>query len=763
MCKKLIYLISFVLVLSLAGVPAFADKYSSQYNVARVLGSQATELPVVIPHPQAMARAGKENIVLGENGRIVTQIVPAEREGFFGEAADLIKLSLKQRGFAEKSDSAATKVFITANSMTTEKTSTPQPEVLALTPAEKAALGKSDQAYVIRMKPGEESVIWIVGASPLGAYYGATTLVQLIETHRPNRATVGNIEVQDYPDIPYRMCADWELDVDVGTNCYDWGDGLDAFIARSKRKIDMCSRYKVNMVRFLGGRIAPGPDYMKQRYAMIKRFALELNRYARRKGVALQYDSVSWGRDYCSIGTPMDTALMASEPWILNREHYPDGKIYKCIGRYAPGTAGSCLSNDELTQAIVDRHRRFVEDNEPGSIYLHHIDVTSYDLYPGALVPAWKGRCERCRQKYPDDEPFSPTGFAGAVANLYNTITAELKSVKNSTSGYDAARDLRIVFTSPCYGDQPGYGWAHKSDADWDKVLKYFQEIGRQVKDKENVHLTFREEFKRVDNKGLKTEEMARYLSEVRWPHGVFMFPIQGGGFWVDNHMLVSSPVLTEIYRGASVIYNFNGHVHSEVQVLANVNYAWNHHAPGCVDPMPFEGRALQAEASQYASGLKHSDYIYGRFLSAACAKLYGEKAAPYMAQMFRLEKEKGPILSVMTALVTHHMRNKSPYDWAAQAERNRRAKVLVDKALAVCDAEAKEDLDWLSKCLEVGARICDFYHLVYRRKLPGAEINAKANELLAWLDENFQFQKTEPDGGDPAIWKSLVTRAQRR
>ena len=34
MCKKLIYLISFVLVLSLTGVPAFADEFDSQYNVA---------------------------------------------------------------------------------------------------------------------------------------------------------------------------------------------------------------------------------------------------------------------------------------------------------------------------------------------------------------------------------------------------------------------------------------------------------------------------------------------------------------------------------------------------------------------------------------------------------------------------------------------------------------------------------------------------------------------------------------------------------
>jgi len=134
------------------------------------------------------------------------------------------------------------------------------------------------------MKPGEPSAIWIIGASPLGAYYGATTLVQLIETAAPARAVVGNIEVRDYPNIPHRMCADWVLNADWDVNGYDWGDGLDAFLARSKRKIDMCSKHKVNRIRFLGGRIAPGPDYMDDRYPMIQRFALTLNRYARRKG-----------------------------------------------------------------------------------------------------------------------------------------------------------------------------------------------------------------------------------------------------------------------------------------------------------------------------------------------------------------------------------------------------------------------------------------------------------------------------------------------
>jgi len=70
------------------------------------------------------------------------------------------------------------------------------------------------------------------------------------------------VEVCDYPDIPYRMSADWVLQWDWEVNGYDWGDGLPAFLERCQRKIEFCSRYKVNRVRFLGGRIASGEGPM---------------------------------------------------------------------------------------------------------------------------------------------------------------------------------------------------------------------------------------------------------------------------------------------------------------------------------------------------------------------------------------------------------------------------------------------------------------------------------------------------------------------
>ena len=45
---------------------------------------------------------------------------------------------------------------------------------------------------------------------------------------------------------------------------------------------------------------------------------------------------------------------------------------------------------------------------------------------------------------------------------------------------------------------------------------------------------------------------------------------------------------------------------------------------------------------------------------------------------------------------------------------------------------------------------------------IPHPQAMARAGKEDILLGENFKFQKTEPEGGDPAIWKSLVTRVQR-
>jgi hypothetical protein len=228
--------------------------------------------------------------------------------------------------------------------------------------------------------------------------------------------------------------------------------------------------------------------------------------------------------------------------------------------------------------------------------------------------------------------------------------------------------------------------------------------------------------------------------------------------------MLVSSPVLTEIFRGSGVLYNFNGHAFSDVQVLANANYAWNHRAPGWVDPEPLAGTKLAAEAQRYATGAAHSEHLYGHFLETVCARLYGREAAECMADVFRLERDRGPICPTVSWL--ERLATNGQYDWHGQAARNLAAQELVDRALAVCDPSAKEDLLRLSRCLNVAARFCRLLYAVHH---PGPDddawrrsVEAGADELRAMLEKDFQFQKSEPDGGDAGCWLPLGSRIRR-
>ena len=155
---------------------------------------------------------------------------------------------------------------------------------------------------------------------------------------------------------------------------------------------------------------------MKDRYEKIKRFALELNRYARRKGVALQFSSCSSGVDYCGWGVPY------SQPWGINRESYPDGAVYACVG----GTCGACLSNEALARMIA----------RPAAIGARRgagLNLLAQPR-PGPLCGIGRG-VEGPLPAMPRAIPrrravFLRAATAGAAAGLYNRIVAELNEVK---------------------------------------------------------------------------------------------------------------------------------------------------------------------------------------------------------------------------------------------------------------------------------------------------------------------------------------------
>ncbi|MCL5098688.1 MAG: glycoside hydrolase family 20 zincin-like fold domain-containing protein [Candidatus Omnitrophica bacterium] len=689
--------------------------------------ADAPALPIVIPYPQCLERTDGDPLMLGERGQIAVELPRHGTDGFLGESIKLIESRLAQGGLSNQADRVATRIELVIG--TPEGQGVSRQNGPRTSAAEAAVLQRGSQAYVIRMTPGNPARIEIIGSAGLGVYYGATTLVQLFQVESGGRITVPCVRVQDYPDIPYRMSADWVLKYDWEVNGYDWGDGLESFINRCKRKIDLCSLYKVNMVRFLGGRMLPDTPGSAERFKRLERFALELNRYAAQRGVILQYSMSILGRHYYNWGNAY------TEPWLESREYYPDGPRFDCIGKRVQNCA-SCPSNLAQRKIILEKIKQFIRKSEPRAIYLHHMDhfAESYAY----IKEVWtQDRCAHCRQLFPDDEPMSPRGLAGAMAQYYSAVVRELKSVKNPESGYDASRDLMICFASPLYTLCSNQGSVYACFIFSKMIL--------------------REQYNRWDEHGLRTDEMARALADAGWPNAVFMFAVQGGGFLPDHYLLVSSPVLTGIFHGATTLYNFNGQVHSEVQVLANVNYAWNNRAPGSIDPQGLPGRALEAAAQGYAGGAKHSDYLYGPFLETACERLYGGEAAPYLAQMYRLERDQGPLLPVLTAI---EVIPPAGYDWAGQAKRNRQAASLVNQALRVCTEEAKADLAWLSRCLEAGARMSEFYDLAYGRRLPAPELDESGGRLREWLEQQFEFQITEPDGGDVGQWLGLITRA---
>ena len=543
----------------------------------------------------------------------------------------------------------------------------------------------------------------------------------------PGKVVLPDVEIQDYPDIPGRMCANWVLAYDWEVNGYDWGDGFDAFVKRCKRKIDFCSRYKVNRVRFLGGRISPGPPYMKDRYEKIKRFALELNRYARRKGVVLQFSSSSCGVDYLGRGG--------------STRGFSTGRVIR---------TGQCTLAWEGPAGPACRTRPWCRLSPDASgnwckTWNRVRSTCTTSTWPPMLNWSRLGRrrCPRCRQQFPDDEPYSARGYAGAVAGLYNRIIAELKTVKCPESGYDAARDLEIVFASP------GYSYWPESDAQWENDLKYFSEIGRQLTDKRNVQITFREQYHRLDNRGLAHRGDGPGFAMRRLAPCPLRVRRAGGGF-PRTQTTCSSPVPCSRGRGtarrrsttSTATYTPNCKCWP-TSTMRGTTACWARSTRSRSPAARFVKRRRNTRQAQ-----RHSDFLFGRFLDAACAALYGERAAASMAAMFRLECDKGPILPCV-AWIDFHWQD-SAYPWRAQAERNRQAKQLVDRAAAACDTAAKADLVWMSRCLEVSARFCTLCDALHREKLPWADIDARAGELLAWLDANFQFQVAEPDGGGP-------------
>ena len=138
-----------------------------------------------------------------------------------------------------------------------------------------------DQGYVLHTIP-EKSQVWLVGSGARGVLYAVATLLQLMALD-DDCLRLPTCQVRDWPDVPWRMAADWLLEAELRMWAYDWGDGRRAYVGRIKRQLDFCLRHKINAVAF------DGYGWVAERFPGYSAMMRELNAYARARHQALLY------------------------------------------------------------------------------------------------------------------------------------------------------------------------------------------------------------------------------------------------------------------------------------------------------------------------------------------------------------------------------------------------------------------------------------------------------------------------------------------
>ena len=474
-----------------------------------------------------------------------------------------------------------------------------------------------EQGYLIENR-GDAPVL-LYAESDRGCLNAVATLLQLF---RPTSrgATLGTVRIRDYPEFRFRGNK-WTIWAELGVWSYDWGDGIEAFRKRTIRKLDMSVLYKINMVIFdgLGWDTQLFPEY-----APLMR---DLNREARLRGISLVHTGQSSG--FCLSRNMIDPNIYRGEV-LQNRDHYPDGDKYQCIG--GDIYSGTCLSNDELIernlQSIVD----FVEAVEPTSLYVHQLDILNL---PQSM---WDSRCPSCRAKWPSDRLDTEDGMAGAYAHYYSDLIRRINAVESA--GYRAESDCLLMIVSPGYMDA-----VEVSDTEWEFALKYWATVSRLMTYSANVSLGFREMFFNHGDQNRRITQLNAAINDSGNGHHTSIIHFYGGDGWQSEQLFLATPALNSMFLGAEMLLTASGHAFQEPQQLLNAEFMWNPLAsPYRLGAEPENYDDFLTLYNESRLGSFAPDQIFGRggFLEIACEKLYGDVAGPTMAKLFGLRGKTG-------------------------------------------------------------------------------------------------------------------------
>ena len=617
--------------------------------------------PYIIPDPQFVSFQARDILVPNRAAALV--IVPSTAPTFKEDLAQRIILTRLQElgavpdiaAVAQPPGPVPEKAQATIFLVNYDK----RPDLPLLDEADRQVLEDPrnlEQNYVIRTQGNR---VFLVGSNDQGLLYAATTLIQLID-RREEEIRITTSHIRDFPSFKYRVASDWLLNNEINRWAYDYGDGREKYLARAKRKLDFCLLYKINAVRFegFGWALDRAPGYN----SLIK----ELAKYSRQRGIRLFHGGYGAGYalgTYQFFGGTSEGGAPSYQGRIFyNRESYPDGEIYSCLGHpfedeqyfgrlpadFTRGL-GTCRSNEPLNRLKAEELAAYVRALEPGGLYIHNEDVDNYR----DAEPEWKNRrCDRCRKKWPNDDLKAPDGGAGALAHGFNALLDAVFTVRNEETGYDAKRDCFVGLISPGYvtygtGESELYSIKTVPEAheDWNNLLALWTNVGKQLTYQvPEVQIGFREIWPLEETRERWVPALQSRFDRHDLKIGTYFLVFQGADFTYNDYPFVTSPLTNVMFEGATTIENSSGSFAQEPMQLLNAAYGWNTRAHGIFIPATTHSESRQ----NYMRGtfnLHEPEEIVGDngFLGRACRKIYGEQAGAFMYRynrLYRVQRE---------------------------------------------------------------------------------------------------------------------------
>lgn len=554
----------------------------------------------IIPSPQFVSAVLTE----GETtlDRIKTIYISEELEGAAGETLKFLPVLEKVE--LEKAD-----LIVTTDKAIADKMCIIDEEWFKNPNAE-------EQGYIIKgLKNGS---ILLFAHSHMGIMYAISTLIQI-------PAVESEFEIKDYPDFRYRGNK-WLIWNETEVWSYDFGDGIEEYKKRIIRKLDMCLKYKINMVVFDGW----GADL--ERTAYYKDLMRYFNKEARKRGIHLIFGAYTMG-----YGLSAHTFGKHFGKVYKNIKNYPYGEEYDCLGTYISDKNknngvpyitgrrfGTCLSNEAMMDDKLKELRSFIKEVQPGAIYLHNMD--SHLI----TQKMWLTRCDECRKKWPNDDVLAKDGMAGAFAFFFDRLNSSLQNIV--ADDYNSDRDLLIFNVSPGYmSDDIDDIEVEKASEFWKKVLEYSTV-------KNNVFPTFREMYYNKENDCLRVPDVVAKKFKGEHDFCVINFS-GGGGFYTDKLFFVSS-IFSYMFKGAEVLITCSGSSFQEPLQLFNAEYMWNSTNSSFYNvenvPTNYEQFMEMYQDCRYTRFRPVEIYGDGGMLDVICQKLYG-KHAKAMSKLFKL------------------------------------------------------------------------------------------------------------------------------